>query len=258
MARKKSKSNAITVDLSGVESISKLPEGTYGVTLIEASQEESTSGNPYIKMTFEINSGEYEGRKLYHNCSLLPQALFNLKSVLEALGMSIPKKAFELSLPDLIGLTCLVEVANEKYEGKIKSVITEFLSSEDDEESSSDLSELLEELDLSELRTLAKELGIKTKGKDEEDLREEILEEDEAEETYAELFGDSDDEEDEDDSDDGDSGEEDDDDEDDEEMDYSEMSLTELKAECKARGIKFPKEAKSKKLIQLLEEDDEE
>ena len=55
-----------------------------------------------------------------------------------------------------------------------------------------------------------------------------------------------------------DSDEEDEDDDDDESPDYSEMSLAELKAECKDRGLKIKKGMDKDDLIEMLEEDDEE
>ena len=44
----------------------------------------------------------------------------------------------------------------------------------------------------------------------------------------------------------------------DEDQDYSEMSLSELKAECKDRGLKVKKGMDKDDLIEMLEEDDEE
>ena len=46
-------------------------------------------------------------------------------------------------------------------------------------------------------------------------------------------------------------------DEDEEETDYSEMSLSELKAECKDRGLKVKKGMSKEDLIEMLEEDAE-
>ena len=53
---------------------------------------------------------------------------------------------------------------------------------------------------------------------------------------------------------DDDSGEEEDEDEGSE---YDDMSLAELKKECKSRGIKVPRSADEDTLIELLEEDDD-
>ena len=99
MARKRGSSKRVTVDLSGVESSRKaIPEGQYVVSVNDASMENSSKGNDYIRFEFEVIEGAHKGAKLYHNCSLQPQALFNLKGVLEALGFTIPAKAFACNL----------------------------------------------------------------------------------------------------------------------------------------------------------------
>lgn len=205
-SRGKAKST-IKVDLTGVETRKNLPEGQYMVTLNSASVEKSqNSGNDYIKFEFEVSEGKFRGAKLYHNSSLQPQALFNLKAVLTALGFSIPNKAFELELEDLIGLTCIVEVTHEVYQGENRARITEFINADDEDDD-----------------------------EDDEDYDEDDEDYDEDDEDY---------------------DEEDDDEEDDDGEDYTEMSLAELKAECKSRGIRFLKKAKKRDLIDLLEEDD--
>ena len=52
--------------------------------------------------------------------------------------------------------------------------------------------------------------------------------------------------------------EDEEDDEDEDEVDYDELSLKELKAECKTRGLKVPKGSDKDDLVELLETDDEE
>lgn len=246
MARKK-KGNNVNIDLSGVEAgFETIPEGQYTVVVDETEIKTSqNSGNEYISFTFEVSEGKHKGAKLFHNCSLQPQALFNLKQVLTALGFEIPNKGFDLDIEDLVGLECDVEVAHEKYEGKKKSRIVEFITdgednddSDEEEEDSGDMEELLGELELEDLKAIAKELEIKLGKKDKaKAIIEKILDEDEEEvkAAYDEICGEEEDE-----------------------TDYSEMDLDELKAECKDRGIKFSKKAKKPELIELLEEDDEE
>ena len=87
---------------------------------------------------------------------------------------------------------------------------------------------------LKELKALAKERGISVAKKDKKDDIIAKLEEDDEEE-------DDEDEEDEDDT-----------------PDYEEMSLKELKALCKERGLKVTKKDDKDSLIEKLEEDDEE
>jgi hypothetical protein len=259
MARRNRK--GISVDLSNVEVGGKaLPEGNYNVEVADVECKQSSNGNDMLAFTFQVTGGTYKGSKLYHNCSLQPQALFNLKGILLALGYEIPKKAFDLQTSELVGLTCEVEVSHEVYEGKKKARITDFISTEDSEggddgdESEDDeiTTEDLEDLDKDELKELAKAVGIKAKAlkklKSEEDLIEAITGEDGWEDKYDELFG----EEDEDDE------ESDSDEEEEDEVDYDEMSVKELKAEARERGLKVTKGMDKDALVEMLEEDDEE
>ena len=249
---RKGRNDSVNVDLSGVESSRKtIPEGTYTLTVNAANQKNSSNNNPMIVFEFEVADGPYKGVPLYENCSLQPQALFKLKSVLEALGFEIPNKAFDLNLRDLIGLTCEVEVGHEVYEGKKRARILEYLTPDLDDEEDDDedgLEDKLSELDLDELKDLAKDLDISAsdikKAKKAEALINLIMDSAEEDDILEALGEDSD--------------EEDEDDDDDESPDYSEMSLAELKAECKDRGLKIKKGMDKDDLIEMLEEDDEE
>ena len=252
---RKGRNDSVNVDLSGVESSRKtIPEGTYTLTVNAANQKNSSNNNPMIVFEFEVADGPYKGVPLYENCSLQPQALFKLKSVLEALGFEIPNKAFDLNLRDLIGLTCEVEVGHEVYEGKKRARILEYLTpdlddeeDENDDDDEGDLEDKLSKLDLDELKDLAKDLDISAsdikKAKKAEALINLIIDSAD-EDDILEALGEDSDEEDEDD--------------DDESPDYSEMSLAELKAECKDRGLKIKKGMDKDDLIEMLEEDDEE
>lgn len=253
-SRKGRSSSSVNVDLSGVEASRKaIPEGTYEVVVNEATQKDSRDGNPMIAFEFEVTEGAHRGAKLYENCSLQPQALFKLKSVLLALGMDIPNKAFDLNLRDLVGLTCEVEVGHEVYEGKKRARILQYNDLEDtqdeDEEETDEESveDKLAELDLDELKDLAKDLDIAAsdikKVKKVKALINLIMDSADEDDILEALGEDSDDE---------------DEEEDGEDQDYSEMSLAELKAECKDRGLKVKKGMDKDDLIEMLEEDDEE
>lgn len=259
-SRKGRGSASVNVDLSGVETSRKtIPEGVYTLVVDSATQKSSQGGNPMIVFEFSVAEGKYQGSKLYENCSLQPQALFKLKSVLIALGLDIPNKAFDLDLKDLIGMTCEADVGHEVYEGKKKARILEYIDpsdsdsdeddSEDEDDDDTDVESTLMEMDLDDLKDLAKELDISAssikKAKKVKALVELIMSEAD-EDDILEALGDEDDEED-----------DEDDEEDDEEKDYSEMSLAELKAECKDRGLKVKKGMDKDDLIEMLEEDDE-
>ena len=256
-SRKGRGSASVNVDLSGVETSRKtIPEGVYTLVVDSATQKNSQGGNPMIVFEFSVAEGKYQGSKLYENCSLQPQALFKLKSVLIALGLDIPNKAFDLDLKDLIGMTCEADVGHEVYEGKKKARILEYIDpsdsdsdeddSEDEDDEDTDVESTLMEMDLDDLKDLAKELDISAssikKAKKVKALVELIMSEAD-EDDILEALGDED--------------EEDDEDGEDEEKDYSEMSLAELKAECKDRGLKVKKDMDKDDLIEMLEEDDE-
>lgn len=251
--------SSVNLDLSGVEvSRRAIPEGTYAVVVNKAELTKSREGNNMIKMEFEVTEGPHKGAKLFENCSLQPQALFKLKSVMLALGMNIPEGSFDLDTNDLVGLNCEVEVGHETYEGKKRARILEYINAEeadeeeedsdeeDDSDDDVDLEEKLEEMSKDELKDLALELDIPKKkvlaAKKAKALIDLILDEADEEELMALLDGENEDEE----------------DEEEEETDYSEMSLSELKAECKDRGLKVKKGMSKEDLIEMLEEDDEE
>jgi len=120
------KKSGISVDFSNTETSGVLEEGDYLVEVDEVEDKESSTGNPMLVFTFKVTEGEGKGRKLFHNCSLQPQALFNLRAVLEALGNEVPQGVLELDPSDLIGQTCGVSVNHEQYEGKTKARIAEF------------------------------------------------------------------------------------------------------------------------------------
>lgn len=249
-SRKGRSSSSVNVDLSGVEASRKaIPEGTYEVVVNEVTQKDSRDGNPMIAFEFEVTEGANKGAKLYENCSLQPQALFKLKSVLLALGMDIPNKAFDLNLRDLVGLTCEVEVGHEVYEGKKRARILQYNDPEESQEEDFDdesVEDKLSELDLDELKDLAKDLDILSsdikKAKKAKALIDLIMDSADEDDILEALGEDSEEEE----------------DDDDEDQDYSEMSLSELKAECKDRGLKVKKGMDKEDLIEILEEDDEE
>lgn len=274
MAKKNAK-KGIKLNFDGVETGYKaIPEGTYEVRVKEIETGTSQAGAPKLDFKFEIISGKNKGSILFYTCSLQPQALFKLKVVLEALGYEIPDGNFNLDVDELVDLECSVEVAHETYEGKKRARIVEFLSSDseeeedeeeeeddedeeeddsddedeeedsededdsddedDEEDDEEDEEEGYESMTLKELKALAKERGISVAKKDKKDDIIAKLEEDDEEE-------DDEDEEDEDDT-----------------PDYEEMSLKELKALCKERGLKVTKKDDKDSLIEKLEEDDEE
>ncbi len=143
--KKKSGGRVISVNFDGVEkgrSKQPVPEGFYLVKVKEVEEETSAkSGQPYLKWTFEIvEPAKYKSKYLWYNTSLQPQALFNLRNLLEAMGMEVPDSIVNLNLDDYMDLELCVEVEIGSYEGKKKNEIVDLLTVEDyyDEEETED------------------------------------------------------------------------------------------------------------------------
>jgi len=141
MARKpRNTKRGINVDFTGVEAGGVVvPEDDYLVEVEDVEQKTSdNSGNDYLALTLKIVDGDHKGKKLYHNCSLQPQALFNLRGVLEALGFEVPNGPMEFDPADMIGQQCGVTVAHETYEGKKKARPIDFFPAEEGAEEGDD------------------------------------------------------------------------------------------------------------------------
>lgn len=164
------RNRTIEIDMTGVGVGGRLcPEGIHEVQVEDVTPEVSASSEkPYLAWKFHTVDGSY---RLYHNTSLQPQALFNLKQVLIALGVEVPNSIMRLNLDKVIGRKCYVEVEHEIYEGKKKARIIDFLAKDIVEES--------EEFEDDEEEEIEWEDEEEEEEEDEEEEEEEEEEEDE-------------------------------------------------------------------------------
>lgn len=102
-----------------------VPEGTYVAKVIEVSQEEGQAAD-YLRWVFEIIEGNQKGKKLYYNTSMAEQALWNLRSLLEALGQEIPDDELDIDPSDMLDLEIILTVEHEKYEGRPRAKVIDF------------------------------------------------------------------------------------------------------------------------------------
>lgn len=252
MAKRVLNLNMKDVSVGGV-----IPEGEYAVTVDEVSVEESQQGNQYLKWVFKVLDGKQKGSKIYHNTSLLPQALFNLKNLLIALGVPVPDKAFQLNLDECEGCNCGVTITHETYDGKKRPRVTDVFPLDSTEIEDGDDSEDvdLEEMSLEELIEFAEENDIKLTAKQKkrksaalEAIQEALGDEDEEEEAEDEETEEDDTE-----------SEEDDDD-----VELEDMSLEQLVEFAEENDIKLTAKQKKRKSAALaaiqeaLEETDDE
>lgn len=181
----------------------RLPENDYKVKIVKIKKiRSSEKDTPGLGVTLKITEGKFSGKKITDRLWLTPKSLWRVRSLLEALGMSVPKKAVNLPTKKLINKELGATIIDdEPYQGRIKSKVGDFV----------------------DLETLA-DLYDDEDEDDEDDLDDDDVDDD-----------DSDDE----DEDSDDSDDDDDEDEDDEEDgdDLDDMDRAELKKYIKENDI---------------------
>ncbi len=114
----------IRADMSGSGGGRLIEQGVYPCTVTDIQQKISqNTGSEYIAFEFTIASGEFEGRKLYHNNSLgAKDRNYYLRQTLEGIsGEEVPEiEDFTFEERDYLGRGCQVQVVHEEYNGKVK------------------------------------------------------------------------------------------------------------------------------------------
>jgi len=189
MARsRKAKSTKRSVDFSSAGKVFE-KEQAYHLVVKDATWNEGQAGD-YLAIEFR-GVDEYENSSIYHNASMSPKALGRTRMMLEAMGYEISEDGdTDIDTADLIGLEVMGETYEDRYEGGKSIKVDDFYPVEDSGKSSKssgkgskksskkDEPELeLDGLDEADLKKLAKALGINIRRKDEDQLREAILEE---------------------------------------------------------------------------------
>jgi hypothetical protein len=196
----------------------RVPENDYKVKIIKAKKERSKEKDtPGLILSLKITEGKFAGKKMIERLWITPKSLWRVRSLLEALGMEVPKKALKIPAKKLVGKEVGATVIDDDpYNGRIKSKVGDWI----------DL-ETLAELDSDE---------------DEDEL------EDDEDEADIDEDEDSDDE-------DEDEGE-DEDDEDEDEEDLEEMDRKELKAYIKENelDVKVTKKMDEAEIVEAIEE----
>ncbi len=126
-------SKGLRINMSGVEGKRAMPlEGEYLMRVVEVEQEKGgKSGKPYLAWTFAIEGetgdcAQYNGAKLFYNTSLQSDALWNLRGLLECLGVDIPDGEMDLLLSEYEDMTLLGTVVHEVYDGKKRAKLGDY------------------------------------------------------------------------------------------------------------------------------------
>lgn len=136
--------DGIRVDFTGVETgnYKPIPAGTYhakitGGELREAGENAKHPGSSYINWEFTIQDGEHEGRKQWMNTSLLPEALFGLKGLLEATGKFDVNGPLDFDIESCIGCDVKIKVRVKTYKGEQQNEVKRVISMTDDDSTTS-------------------------------------------------------------------------------------------------------------------------
>ena len=131
-------SRRMKIDMTGVESYSRCPEGQFPAKLIKL--EECTiqgSGDDGLKAKFEVTGGSGKGSNVFETFSLGEKALWKLKMMLESMGIKANGK-MTIDLDKLEGKTCGIEVIHDEFNGQKRAKIAQYLKLSDLEDTEAD------------------------------------------------------------------------------------------------------------------------
>jgi hypothetical protein len=107
----------IDIDMEGVQeggSYEPLEEGIYGASVMSIEQKRGReSGKPYLEFTFLLR--DLNGRRLWRNYSLQPNALWALKTDLVKLGIEVPDGVFQFDTDEALNKDCKLKVIQKPH-----------------------------------------------------------------------------------------------------------------------------------------------
>ena len=217
----------ITVDMTGVETFSKVSEGIHTAKVKEINTTTTQAGDDALQVIFEVIKGEDKGGRVFETFTLIDKALWKFKAFLKAIGVKHEGK-IKIDLDKLIGKTCDIEVFWNEYNGQTYTKISDYFpigkTAYDEEEDEEEEQEEDEEEEQEEEQEEVKPAKRGRPAKNKKPIKKEEPEEDEEDDDF-------------------------DDDEEEEEE--------EVKPAKRSKAAKEKKVAKSKKAVKEPEPEDE-
>ena len=115
----------ITVDMTGVETFSKVSEGIHTAKVKEINTTTTQAGDDALQVIFEVIKGEDKGGRVFETFTLIDKALWKFKAFLKAIGVNHEGK-IKIDLDKLIGKTCDIEVFWNEYNGQTYTKISDY------------------------------------------------------------------------------------------------------------------------------------
>ena len=217
----------VSVDMTGVETFSKVSEGIHTVRVKEINTSTNQAGDDALRVVFEVTKGNDKGGRLFETFTLIDKALWKFKAFLKAVGAKHEGK-IKIDLDKLIGKICDVEVFWNEYNGQTYAKISDYYpigkTAYDEEEDEEEEQEEDEEEEQEEEQEEVKPAKRGRPAKNKKPIKKEEPEEDEEDDDF-------------------------DDDEEEEEE--------EVKPAKRSKAAKEKKVAKSKKAVKEPEPEDE-
>lgn len=115
----------ITVDMTGVETFSKVSEGIHTAKVKEINTTTTQAGDDALQVIFEVIKGEDKGGRVFETFTLIDKALWKFKAFLKAIGVKHEGK-IKIDLDKLIGKACDIEVFWNEYNGQTYTKISDY------------------------------------------------------------------------------------------------------------------------------------
>jgi hypothetical protein len=156
----------ITVDMTGVETFSKVSEGIHTAKVKEINTTTTQAGDDALQVIFEVIKGEDKGGRVFETFTLIDKALWKFKAFLKAIGVKHEGK-IKIDLDKLIGKTCDIEVFWNEYNGQTYSKISDYFpigkTAYDDEEEDDDFDDDEEDEEEEEVKPAKRSKAVKEK-----------------------------------------------------------------------------------------------
>ena len=156
----------ITVDMTGVETFSKVSEGIHTAKVKEINTTTTQAGDDALQVIFEVIKGEDKGGRVFETFTLIDKALWKFKAFLKAIGVK-HEGNIKIDLDKLIGKTCDIEVFWNEYNGQTYSQISDSFpigkTAYDDEEEDDDFDDDEEDEEEEEVKPAKRSKAVKEK-----------------------------------------------------------------------------------------------
>lgn len=119
---------AKAVDFSGVKdrgdfNPKQVAEGDYAAKIVKVEDGESKKDPGAFQYVFTIKLDKYSQNSYPYYCKLADNQLWKLRNIAIAAGLNVPKKRMKFDPNKVVGKSIGVTMADDEYEGKMKSVI---------------------------------------------------------------------------------------------------------------------------------------